>query len=86
MLAFDALEEVERIDGLLEEYRAVLAGVRPRMEAEDLNRDYSRTIERLRFDPDAIPLQQQWNNEDVMAAAERIMKGIQWRKAEPPVS
>ena len=83
-MAYDALEEVERIDRLIAEYEAVTAAVRPRMEAEALNRDYSKTIERLRYDPDAI--RPQFTSSDVVSAVERIMKGTKWRTVDPPVS
>lgn len=84
LLAFDSLQEVERIDGLLAEYEAVTAAVRPRMEADALNRDMSKVVDRLRYDPDAAPMV--FSSSDVVAAVERIMKGTQWRKTEPPVS
>lgn len=84
MLAYDALEEVERIDRLLAEYEAVTAAIRPRMEADALNRDMSKAIDRLRFDPDVV--RPQFTSSDVVSAVERIMKGTKWRTVDPPVS
>jgi len=75
------MEEVERIDGLLDEYRAALASVRPRMEADALNREYGRAVESLRYDPDA-PKQTECRHEDVMQAAQEIMRRFQ--KSTPP--
>ena len=85
LLAFDALEELERIDGLLAEYDAVTAAVRPRMDADALNQDYGRAIERLRYDPDAVRIRD-FRQEDLDQAVRGIMQGIQWRKTDPPVS
>lgn len=76
---------MERIDGLLEEFRDVRAGIRPRMEAADLNRDYSDVVARLRYDPDAIPLSA-YPQEALDEAARAIMARITWRKVDPPVS
>ena len=77
---------MERIDGLLGEYRDVLAAIRPRQEADVLNRDYGKVIESLRYDPDTAPAPSQWRREDVQRAAEQIMKGIKWKKVKAPVS
>ena len=77
---------MERIDGLIDEYEAVLAAIRPRQDADVLNRDYGRTIESLRYDPDTAPAPSQWRREDVQRAAEQIMKGIKWKKVKAPVS
>ena len=76
---------MERIDGLLAEYDAVTAAVRPRMDADALNQDYGRTIERLRYDPDAVRIRD-FRQEDLDQAVRGIMQGIQWRKTDPPVS
>jgi hypothetical protein len=83
--AFDALEEVERIDGLLRDYDDVLAAIRPRMDEKELNRDFSKTVERLRYDPDAVP-PSQWTRESVMHAAHEIMKRFTGKKTNPPLS
>lgn len=85
LLAFDVLEEMERIDGLVEQYDAALAAVRPRMEADELNRDFQSVVARLRYDPDAVPVSQ-WRREDVMHAAGEIMKRFRSHKPAPPVS
>lgn len=88
LLAFDVLEEMERIDGLLAEYDAVTVAMRTNMamaDAERLNREYGRALERLRYDPDAVPASA-WKHEDVMRAAAEIMKRFRGRKSTPPVS
>lgn len=70
-MAYDALEEVERIDNLVRDYDAALAAMRPRMEADSLNRDFSDVIARLRYNPDETWVK--WRQEDMDAAVGAIL-------------
>lgn len=79
---------MERIDRVVEEYEAVLAAVRVRMDADALNRDMGKAIQALRYDPrDVKP--SEWRQEDLDAAASDIMQRFtskQSSKKPPPVS
>ena len=60
LLAFDALEEVERIDGLIADLDAVTQAMRNQMGntkegAEALARENEQAIARLGYDPNTAP-------------------------------
>lgn len=78
LLAFDALEEVDRIDGLIADVDAVNEAYRTRLavtpDPEPLNRENTSAVARLGYDPNTAPRRP--SPEELSKAAQAIFSKI----------
>jgi hypothetical protein len=85
LLAFDGLQEAERIEGLLSEYEAVTQAVRTNhafAAHEELGKDHRRVIGMLEFDPETAPVRP--STEDIRRASQKLLEFVNRRSKAPP--